>query len=523
MTTNVVQLARPAVPRVLEAQLLGAVLELGQPPLKLALELIETAGVLHSQFEDRRIGVCWKAAHELAMRGKDVSAATVFSVVRVSGDLQETESEWLQGVENANSLTRESFGIIAEQLRTAILGRAVGARMDVVSRTVKSGNFSKARVGAELDSLRDLLARSDIRNETAASDVIELDSKWEHRENTGTSPILPSRIKLLDETLGGGFPPKLTVIAGQPGVGKNQLLAGMIRAQLEADPNLKIGLFALEDGSRWLLKRWMAEELGMTLPEVGVKKRTEETMHRYEEAKVYFHKLLERVPVFRWGSITPAELMMQSQSMIAQHEVGEIVVDNFTRLNLSPEPEQNGRRQHFAPRHEVLGHAIQTFAELADRKELPFVGLAHTVRPESQRGDSRPPSIYEVAGTANIERVIRCFLGLWRTQSRELRLTVGKNNEGPGVGTHIELELIKEAATIVPGGGKYINLEREARDARDAREQDKEDRLETKRKKRDAKRAAEKAAFEAEAAKNAPPPPPPPAPQLMLMPEEAKP
>lgn len=518
---NVVQLRKPAIaPSVIEGQLLGAVLACGsgkREDLGTPLQLIDLAGISESEMQDRRTGHCWEIARQLAERGREVSAFTVFAVAKTGGKLVDADSEWIHSIESECILSGEAFGLNAQKLRQSILGRSMAFQLDSLSRLLRSGNYIPGPVAADLDSIREQLVRSDIRGETAASDVVELESKWDHREKSNTSPIIPSRIRLLDECFGGGFQPKLTVVAGQPGVGKNMFLAGMIRAQLEADPQLRIGLFALEDGSRWLLKRWVAQELGMPLPEVGIKKRTDEQLAKLEQLNPYFHKLLERVHVYRYRKIRPAELLHVSRGWIAEHGVGEILVDNLTHLDHTP-LEIPGKRTWVRHQpNEQVAHAIESFAELADRKEIAIVALAHTVRPESERQEERPPKIYEVAGSSNIERVIRCFLGLWRTKGRELRLTIGKNNEGPGVGTTLELERVTEAATIIPSGGRQVNLDQEAREAREARETEKDDRLDAKRKKRADKRAAEVAqrAAAEEAAKPAPKPEPP---QLSLVP-----
>lgn len=517
---NVLALApRPQVPvNIVEAQLLGAILDLGVGE---AATYFEIAGISDTVLQDRRVANAWLVARYLSDNMRIVNAATVFSAARAASRLTESDEQWLTGLQTGNTLNRDSFAQIAKDLQRTILGRGLAVDLEQMVRDLRTGQFSVSKMAAALEQASESLMRSDIHAETAATDVIELDEKWEERERTGRDPMMLTRIKLLDEATcspggGGGFPPKFGVIMGQPGVGKNMFLAGLMRAQLLADPDLKIGLFALEDGSRWLLKRWVALDLGIPLSAVGVKKRTPEQLAKLEELKPWYFKLLERVPCYRFRKIQAQEMLHVSRGWIHQQGVREILFDNLTHLDHRQRQTYAGsQRFQNEKRNEIMAAAVESFAELADRKEVPIVALAHTIRPESEKHDERPPRLSEVADSAGIERVVRFAAGLWRTRSRDLRLTIQKNTEGPGTGVTIELERIIEAATIEPDGGRVVNLEQEAREERKGREKDKLDEKIAQRRLLKARMDVEKAKDDAEAKAKAEAAMPP---QLTLLP-----
>ncbi len=508
MSEPVRALRPPQAPSVVEGKLLGALCDLSN-----AGDLLDVSGLFEADLQDRRVQWGWRMVAQLVERKQVVSSATVHSRGKALGLFSDADAAWLDSLAASNTFDRDTFAQVAGDLRRGVLGRVVAEKLEQTARELRSGGFNAANVAAVLDSASDTLSRSDIRGETAASDVNELAENWDRRERTKSTPGIMSRIKLLDEATApangvGGFPPKLAVIMGQPGIGKNMLLAGMIRAQLEADLDLHIGGFFLEDGSRWLLRRWVALDMGIPLGNVGVSQRTEEQMARYLDLNPGYFKLLDRIHTYRYRRIRAAEMVHVSRTMIHQFGVREIILDNLTHLDHRP-PAFGGRAQFFenVKRNEAVAEAVESFAELADRKEIPIIALAHTVRPASEKDDCRPPRLSEVAESSGIERVVRFAAGLWRTKSRELRLTIQKNTEGPGTDTTIELERITEAATIDPLGGRVINLEREAQDQRDDREAKKEADTEAKSEARRKKMLARRAAEKAEAAAAAPPPP----------------
>lgn len=503
---------RPAPPalNVLEHKLLGGLLDLGEAH---AGALIEASGIGPEQIRDVRTSQAWRLVRELTgKRGAEINPSTVHSLGESYGLFCSTDGDWLLALSGANTLTPTSWLQIAENLKRRILGVGLAERLEPFLRDLRQGGYHAPAVAAELEEAANMLARSSVATETAATDVLELADVWDHREKTGRSPLLRTGIKVLDDATAaaghhGGLPPKACVLFGPPGSGKNMVMAAMIRWQLESDHGLHIGGIFCEDGSKWLIRRWTALDLGMPLGNVGVVQRTEEQRAKLLDLNAHYHRLLERVHCFRYRRIRPSELLQTLRGWHYAYGIGAAYFDNMRHYDFRPDPGAQFRRQ-FMPdkRNEQMNEAFDGLAEFADRKEIPVIAAAHTTRLD-ERQEFRPPRLAEIADSAGIERACRFALGLWRTKSHELRGTIQKNTEGPGTGTTIEFERFTEAAMVDPDGGRVVNLEQEKREEQSAKETETEDRAYAKRKRRRELDAKDKAAEKAEAAKNAPPPP----------------
>jgi hypothetical protein len=299
------------------------------------------------------------------------------------------------------------------------------------------------------------------------------------------------------------------VIIGNPGVGKNIYLAGSIRAQLEADRDLLIGAAFLEDGSKWLLKRWTALDLDLPVGAVGVVRLSDEKRAKLRELEPHYHELLKRVQVFNYRRIRPPDLIHLFRVWIHRYGVRVCYLDDFNHLDHKPSPFANQMRRQWIndKRHEQVAEAAEGLAELADRREVPIIATAHTTRPEKLADYHRPPRLDEIADSSMLGKVARFAIGLWRTPTRALRLTVLKNTEGPGLGETIELDEFRESAMLDVDSGRLVNLDQEAREERESKRNEADAESIRKALARRAALAKAVAQQKAAEAKDAPPPP----------------
>lgn len=512
MSEAVIQLRAPNAPTadVLEQRLIGGLLEMGDQ----AGALIEASGIGNEQIRNVRTSQAWRLIQALTTRrapngrAAEINPSTVHSLGVSYGLFCTADETWLLGLSSANTLNPTSWLQTAEDLKRGILGRGLAERVEPILRELRQGSYSAPAAAALFEECSNLLARASVRTETAATDVLDQEEIWEQRERTGRSPLLRTGIRLLDEATGeapsfGGLPPKAGVLYGTPGSGKNMVLAAVIRWQLENDPNLHLGGFFCEDGSKWLLKRWTALDLRIPVGHVGVVQRTADQKAKLLDLNPYYDGLLKRVHCFRYRRVRPAELVHIARGWRYAYEIGGVYFDNLRHLDFRPDGMAQGRPRYFQneKRNEAMNEAFDSFAEFADRHEIPFLAAAHTVRLD-ERQEFRPPRLAEIMDSAGIERAARFALGLWRTRTNELRGTIQKNTEGPGTGTTIEFDRISSAAMIDPDGGKLINLDQEKREERESAESEKEAKSDARRAARRAKalaeRAAEKAALEAQ-------------------------
>lgn len=509
MNAENVRAIRPAqVASLAEGQLIGALCELGDQ----ARELLEVSGLTDDDLLDVRARCAWRVIRMLVHQGKIVSPATVFSAGKSYGLFAEIDGPWLASLAAANTLTRDGFVQVCGDLQRGVLGRGIATDLDPVLRSLRLGDYSVAQAIAKLDQAAVALSKLDAGASTAARDVLDQAENWERRERTGTTPGVLTHVKVLDKLTTpnngvGGYPPKFGVVVGNPSVGKNVYLAGSIRAQLTNEPDLVIGGAFLEDASRWLVKRWTALDLGIPLNAVGVVRLSDEQRAKLRDLEPRYHELLKRVHVFNYRRIRPPELVHLFRVWIHRYGCRMLYLDDFNHLDHKPNP-YSQRRQFFSDkRNEQVADAAEALAELADRREVPIIATAHTKTPESEKDYHRPPRLDEIADTSMIGKIARFAIGLWRTKSRVLRVTVLKNTEGPGLGETLELDEFREAAVLDVEGGRQVNLDQENREEREARKAEADAESIRRALARKAALAQATAKAKAEAEKNKPPEP----------------
>lgn len=481
MSAHVLQMVPPRITGTaeLEAKVVGAALHLG-----LDLSAFEVLGLGGDDFSVELHRKAWLIARKRAERREPVSAATVGSAGLRGNWFQPDQARQLEDLADGSMLSRGDLERVASDLRLMVRAQHLAAALEAEVRALRSGAFNPARTAGHLEALASQLQRDTAPDEDASGDVVELLETWETAERTGKSRLLPTRIAALDAEI-GGLPPGLTVIASAPGVGKTAILDSMILAQLEADPELHLGFFGLEDGTSHIARRCMAADTGMLLRDIGWKPRTAEQRAASEASAERLHSLLRRLHVYRHDTITPGELVLRCQAMRAKYGVAGIYVDNLTEVDFT------GRRRQ-EDQYEALAELGRRLRNFGLRENVPVGLIAHTV------GALRPgeiPTINDIAGGQALTRRARLFFGLW-AKGDEIRCTTGKANElGPSA-TTVQFNRLRTAGLIDPTMGEKINLHAEKRAEDAAKLSARAAVLEKVKAERDALRAKAKAAVE---------------------------
>lgn len=483
---NVVQLPRPApVQGELEAKVVGAALNLG-----LGLSEFEALGLAREDFSVELLSRAWAIARRSAEAKKHVSAETVGSAGLNAQWFTAGQCAELEKLANTSPLTLEAFRMVAADLRTTVLRQRFIARLQAEVREAMGGQWSPAHAAQNLEGLASGLLRDTAPDEDASGDVVELLDGWDTNEKAGKSRLLPTRVAVLDAEY-GGLPPGLTVFASAPGVGKTALLDSMIRAQLEADPELHLGFFGLEDGTSHVARRWMAADTGMLLRDIGWKQRTAEQRTATEAAAERFHPLLSRLHVYRHDTITASELVARIASMRSKYGIAAAYVDNLTEVDFSQPRERQWQQQE--KEHQAVAELGRRLRNYGLRELMPIGLIAHTIG-ALKLGDIPTPN--DLAGGQALGRRVRLFCGLW-AKGEEIRCTVSKANELGPSGITVSFARLKTAGLIDPTQGEKINLQAER--AIEQREKTKAKALEQEQaaEERRARTAAKKAAADA--------------------------
>ena len=447
----------------LEAQILGCVLDAESAAVNSnAAALLDLSGLSPSDFRDPRTRYAWQIAQRLAQRQKPVDAMTVWATGRATRTFAPDDLSWLQGLAASNSLDSARFVHLVDEVRTAARLKALRAGLLEIVGTLDGTTADMAKVSAQLESMLGALAAADVDDDDASGDVFEIANQWD-RQEAGLDPpaYLPTGIELIDATI-KGFVPNLNVICGLPSTGKSALLATILDA-LTAD-GVRIGLFGLEDGTRWVAERIMARDLGVPLAEVGVVKRVGELGERFADCAQRITNQLRLLTVYRRDSITVAELCRRGRSWRRNRGVRGIFVDHGGEIDHNATHADDFRLK--------VGESYRLLRNLAIGEAMPVVSLAHTVRP-SDDNEERPPRTSELAESANIERRARLMLGVWAKADEPdaVRVSVLKNTRGRR-GVHMKLQRHTEAALVARQGGEYISLAAERRAAAVAKKLD---------------------------------------------------
>lgn len=475
-----------------EGLILGAVLDAeGAVLASNAGALLDLAGLKASDFVNAHVRNAWGVVEKLVERRRPVDAGTVAAAGATVKVLPDGALEWLRRLQGANTLDRNAFAEVVEQVRRRRRGDELKKTLTEALTRLEAGDVEPSRVAGELEGrCHDLAVAGVGADETGDSDVLELGLEWEKRDVAGKPLLVPSGIRIIDEHI-GGLPPNLSVWAGLPSVGKSALLATAIEQQLRL--GFRVGLFGLEDGTRWLSKRIIARELKLPVRDVGVKRLdqlTAEQQARYPDVMQATAALLKGLVTYRRDTISAADLVRRSAHWAQNLGVQCIYVDH------------GGEVDHDTARFDdyrlAVADTYRHVRNFAVRYQVPVVVLAHTNRAsERPDGEEQPPRASDMAETSYIERRARLILGLWRRQGEAgvMRVTVLKQTEGRA-GQTLLLTRHIEAAMIDAAEGHEVNLwaERmaEQRKKREARDVEKQAKAEALAKLRESEKAAKK-------------------------------
>lgn len=483
----------------LENALLGAMLDADSPAMgSNAGALLDITGLRASDIKhDARVKIAWQLVEQLVRRRRPVDGATVFSAGAGARVFADADLSWLQQLQASNNLSREHFATVAEQLRNTNLRdetlKAVKARIEAIESGADAGSEFAAIEGICAAS-----AHSSMTDGTGADDVFELAADMDRSEDA--APILiPSGIDAVDAII-KGFPPNLAVIVGQPSVGKSALMGTIIDNQLTA--GFKVGLFGLEDGTKWLAKRLIARDIGVgvrdlvdTVRGIGIDREVSRAKAElFQERAAHYSQLLKNLTVFRRDSIKSGEMCRRAVHWIVNRGVQIIYIDHLGEV-------EHERRNPDDEHRLAVARSYRDLRNIGIKYGVPIVALAHTNREAAGKWgeEARAPRLSEIAESREIEGMARLALGLWNVQGEldVMRCTVLKQTEGER-DVDLKLKRMVTSALIDPHEGERFSPAAE-RLAKFKAEREKKEAIAADAKaKRDAAKIAEKARKDAD-------------------------
>lgn len=280
-----------------------------------------------------------------------------------------------------------------------------------------------------------------------------------------------------------GYPAKrgmscLAVIAGRSGNGKTARLATLIHFWL-CRMKKRVGLFGLEDGTRWLSERWVARDFGMNWGEVGtVLPASEWVQHRnvpwvperfidskprptdtyfpprvsfFKALEAYEHLLDERLLRHAAGGIAAPQLLAKCRRWI-DDGAEVLVIDHGLRVDYTP-----GRDERL---DRAIGRNIDALANLTTETGVPIVVAWHLNR---SNGDDAPPGMGDLKESGYLDATASTIEGTWRVKGAEGQpdrtfSNVIKSRRSGGVGKVIELAWAGESGMMDPEQCREVDL-----------------------------------------------------------------
>lgn len=439
----------------LESALLGALLNANAPSLMDPQALVDLAGLRSEDFTDLRVRGAWQLAERMALQRRPIDAVTLFAEGKKRKLVADDSLGWLQGLEAGNTLDKAKFADVATNVRTQARRSALSVLLKQQAAELDRGG-DLAEVAGTIEGACASVVGFGQTHDVGSSDIREMHDEWEERQLQGRTLLVPTGVRAIDELI-GGWVPNLNIIAGLPSVGKSALLGTAVERQLLA--GVKVGLFGLEDGTRWLARRLIARDVGVPVRDIGNGTLSAEHQERYVIACQHHSDLLGRLITYRRDSINVDELCRRISYWVNNLGVQCVYVDHGGEV----EHRRDNQGDDFRL---AVSETYRRLRNLAVRYQVPIVVLAHTTRASDKAnafgGDEQPPKLSEIAESAYIERRARVVLGLWTkaTDGESMRVTVLKQTDGKR-GDTCRIDRLTTAALLDPDSGTSVNLNAE--------------------------------------------------------------
>lgn len=444
-----------AAPRV-EAFVLGALMDADGPLLRAqTADLLAATGLQPDDFTTEPHRTAFLAIRALAERGRPTDARSVFTASM--GAIADTAIDALQALQCGNAANRSALLSHAEELRRLTLLRRLESFHRSGLEQVRGSRPNPVELAQAMADFSAGYSASTDPDETGDADMLELLEEWDAHA-TGVRPYyLATGIEALDATI-GGFVPNLNVIGGLPSTGKSALVGEVIMACLER--GVRVGLFGLEDATKWLTKRHVARALGIPVGEVAASRLNEHRESLLTEAAGSITSLTRNMLVYRRAGIDAATMVQKCKHWVLNRGVQAIFVDHGGEVQHA----HTGRERYDL----AVAGTYRLLRDLAVNHRVPVVVLCHFNRETETQRDGIP-CMQSFAETEYIARMARLALGLWvKPGDNRLRCTVLKRTEGER-GITVALELDKASALVRRRGGGLIDLDAERAEARRAK------------------------------------------------------
>jgi replicative DNA helicase len=371
-----------------------------------ALTRLDRSGVSESDFADPKTRALFAGIVASLRNGRPLEVVTMLSVVgsRAPRELVvDVLSNWELGL----SETR------LDALRQAGRKRSLLASL----RSLIGLASTDADYGAIHAEAMKVIAALDTPNtelRTLEGELMGLIDEVEAVASGRAEPTLGTGIAALDEAI-GGLQPTLTILGAEPGAGKSALMARIVRNV--AQRGVRVGVFSLEDQSRWMVRRMVAESALLPVFVLQNKPLGTNQLERFGSAAEEVHRVAQNIIIEDRKGLTASEIVSTARVMIARHGAKAIFVDHLGEV-----------RVNRTERHDRdIGDVLRELRGVADVHKVPIVVLCHVKRRD---GVGEQPRLTDFAFSADVERTARVALALVKPAEDKQGVHVLKQTSG---------------------------------------------------------------------------------------------
>lgn len=197
---------------------------------------------------------------------------------------------------------------------------------------------------------------------TLDSELLGLVEEVEAVSQGRAEPTLATGVPALDTVI-GGLQPTLTILGAEAGAGKSALMARIVRNI--AERGVKVGVFSLEDQSRWMARRMVAETSAVPVFVLQNRPLGAHQLERFGDAADKVFEAARNVVVEDRKGLTARDVVAGARIMVARHGVKAIFVDHLGEI-----------RVNRTERHDRdIGDVLRELRGIADVHKVPIVVL----------------------------------------------------------------------------------------------------------------------------------------------------
>lgn len=371
-----------------------------------ALARLDRVGLREADFADETTRAVFVGVEATLRNGRPLEAVSLMATIGQVA-LRPLVLEVLTNFEMGVSETR------LDELRETGRRRSLAATLRRLAGLAESGVKYAAAFEETLQAIQALdMPQAEMR--TLDGELMGLVDEVRAVYEGRAAPTLTTGIPALDDVI-GGLQPTLTILGAEPGAGKSALLARIVRNIAERD--VRIGVFSLEDQSRWMVRRMVAESAAVPVFILQNKPLAAHQLERFQDGAEKVHQLAGNIIVEDRKGLTAKDIVAGARVMIARHGVKAIFVDHLGEV-----------RVNRTERHDRdIGDVLRELRGIADVHKVPIVVLCHVKRRD---GVGEEPRLTDFAFSADVERCARVALALVKPAEDRQGVHVLKQTSG---------------------------------------------------------------------------------------------